>query len=130
MKRLYAKEDFDVLESLGEGFFGDVFKVRESDVFKFNIFIRSLFFASHFLTVRKISGSLVFWKRVVYFPWHLNCNFYIFFKVKHRITGEVMVLKVGKDRERENRSRAKASVLKEVSVLNQLTEHPNLLAFR
>ncbi|VDD91009.1 unnamed protein product [Enterobius vermicularis] len=76
LKRLYAKEDFDVLESLGEGFFGDVFKV------------------------------------------------------KHRITGEVMVLKVGKDRERENRSRAKASVLKEVSVLNQLTEHPNLLAFR
>ena len=40
------------------------------------------------------------------------------------------MLKVGKDRERENRPRVKASVLKEVSVLNQLTQHPNLLAFR
>lgn len=41
-----------------------------------------------------------------------------------------MVLKVGKERERENRTRVKASVLKEVDVLNQLTSHPNLLAFR
>lgn len=76
LKRLYAKEDFEVLESLGEGFFGDVYKV------------------------------------------------------KHRISGEIMVLKVGKDRERENRSRVKASILKEVAVLNQLTRHPNILAFR
>lgn len=28
LKRLYARDDFDVLESLGEGFFGDVYKVR------------------------------------------------------------------------------------------------------
>uniref|UniRef100_A0A0N5AI48 Protein kinase domain-containing protein n=1 Tax=Syphacia muris TaxID=451379 RepID=A0A0N5AI48_9BILA len=76
LKRLYAKEDFDVLESLGEGFFGDVFKV------------------------------------------------------KHRITGEIMVLKIGKDRERDNRIRAKANVLKEAALLNQLTYHPNILAFR
>lgn len=41
-----------------------------------------------------------------------------------------MVLKVGKERERENRVRIKANVLKEVDVLNQLTSHPNLLAFR
>lgn len=27
LKRLYAREDFDILESLGEGFFGDVYKV-------------------------------------------------------------------------------------------------------
>ncbi|VDM46685.1 unnamed protein product [Toxocara canis] len=76
LKRLYAKEDFEVLESLGEGFFGDVYKVR------------------------------------------------------HRVTGEVMVLKVGKEREKESRPRAKASVLKEVAVLNELTSHSNLLAFR
>lgn len=41
-----------------------------------------------------------------------------------------MVLKVGKEREKESRPRAKASVLKEVAVLNQLTSHSNLLAFR
>ncbi|CAG9531852.1 unnamed protein product [Cercopithifilaria johnstoni] len=76
LKRLYARDDFDVLESLGEGFFGDVYKVQ------------------------------------------------------HRFTGEIMVLKVGKKRERENRVRIKANVLKEVDVLNQLTSHPNLLAFR
>ncbi|KAL3993556.1 Protein kinase domain family protein [Acanthocheilonema viteae] len=76
LKRLYARDDFDVLESLGEGFFGDVYKVQ------------------------------------------------------HRFTGEIMVLKVGKERERENRVRIKANVLKEVDVLNQLTSHPNLLAFR
>ncbi|VDK69689.1 unnamed protein product [Litomosoides sigmodontis] len=76
LKRLYARDDFDVLESLGEGFFGDVYKVQ------------------------------------------------------HRFTGEIMVLKVGKERERENRIRVKANVLKEVDVLNQLTSHPNLLAFR
>ncbi|VDK83937.1 unnamed protein product [Onchocerca ochengi] len=76
LKRLYARDDFDVLESLGEGFFGDVYKVQ------------------------------------------------------HRFTGEVMVLKVGKGRGRENRIRIKANVLKEVDVLNQLTSHPNLLAFR
>uniref|UniRef100_F1KUA5 Dual specificity testis-specific protein kinase 2 n=1 Tax=Ascaris suum TaxID=6253 RepID=F1KUA5_ASCSU len=76
LKRLYAREDFEVLESLGEGFFGDVYKVR------------------------------------------------------HRVTNEVMVLKVGKEREKESRPRAKASVLKEVAVLNQLTSHSNLLAFR
>uniref|UniRef100_A0A1I7W3F2 TKL/LISK/TESK protein kinase n=1 Tax=Loa loa TaxID=7209 RepID=A0A1I7W3F2_LOALO len=76
LKRLYARDDFNVLESLGEGFFGDVYKVQ------------------------------------------------------HRFTGEIMVLKVGKERERENRIRIKANVLKEVDVLNQLTSHPNLLAFR
>uniref|UniRef100_A0A0R3RVZ9 Protein kinase domain-containing protein n=1 Tax=Elaeophora elaphi TaxID=1147741 RepID=A0A0R3RVZ9_9BILA len=76
LKRLYARDDFDVLESLGEGFFGDVYKVQ------------------------------------------------------HRFTGEIMVLKIGKERERENRLRIKANVLKEVDVLNQLTSHPNLLAFR
>ncbi|VDN20532.1 unnamed protein product [Gongylonema pulchrum] len=76
LKRLYAKEDFDVLECLGEGFFGDVYKVR------------------------------------------------------HRVTEEVMVLKVGKERQRENRAQVKADVLKEVDVLNKLTSHPNLLAFR
>ncbi|KAK6102758.1 Protein kinase domain family protein [Brugia pahangi] len=76
LKRLYARDDFDVLESLGEGFFGDVYKVQ------------------------------------------------------HRFTGEIMVLKVGKERERENRIRIKANVLKEVNMLNQLTSHPNLLAFR
>ncbi|KAM3719969.1 Dual specificity testis-specific protein kinase [Dirofilaria immitis] len=76
LKRLYARDDFDVLESLGEGFFGDVYKVR------------------------------------------------------HRFTEEIMVLKVGKERGRENRIRIKANVLKEVDVLNQLTSHPNLLAFR
>uniref|UniRef100_A0A914ZLK9 Protein kinase domain-containing protein n=2 Tax=Parascaris univalens TaxID=6257 RepID=A0A914ZLK9_PARUN len=76
LKRLYAREDFEVLESLGEGFFGDVYKVR------------------------------------------------------HRVTNEVMVLKVGKEREKESRPRAKASVLKEVAVLNQLTSHSNILAFR
>ncbi|VDO49135.1 unnamed protein product [Onchocerca flexuosa] len=75
LKRLYARDDFDVLESLGEGFFGDVYKVQ------------------------------------------------------HRYTGEIMVLKVGKGRGRD-RIRIKANVLKEVDVLNQLTSHPNLLAFR
>uniref|UniRef100_A0A915PH10 Protein kinase domain-containing protein n=1 Tax=Setaria digitata TaxID=48799 RepID=A0A915PH10_9BILA len=76
LKRLYARDDFDVLESLGEGFFGVVYKVQ------------------------------------------------------HRFTGEIMVLKVGKERARESRIRIKAKVLKEVDVLNQLTSHPNLLAFR
>ncbi|VDN02660.1 unnamed protein product [Thelazia callipaeda] len=74
LKRLYARDDFEVLECLGEGFFGDVYKVQ------------------------------------------------------HRITKEVMVLKIGK--ERGNRRRAKTNVLKEIGVLNQLTSHPNLLSFR
>lgn len=35
LKRLYAREDFEVLESLGEGFFGDVYKVCV-----FHLFVR------------------------------------------------------------------------------------------
>lgn len=39
-----------------------------------------------------------------------------------------MVLKIVK--ERENRLRAKANIMKEITVLNQLVTHPNLIEFR
>uniref|UniRef100_A0A0N4UIC4 Protein kinase domain-containing protein n=1 Tax=Dracunculus medinensis TaxID=318479 RepID=A0A0N4UIC4_DRAME len=74
LKRIYPKEDFEILESLGEGFFSNVYKVKLNN------------------------------------------------------TDEVMVLKIVK--ERENRLRAKANIMKEITVLNQLVTHPNLIEFR
>ncbi|MFH4978024.1 hypothetical protein AB6A40_004733 [Gnathostoma spinigerum] len=76
LKKLYSKDDFDIMESLGEGFFGDVFKV------------------------------------------------------KHKGSGEVMVLKIGKEHGKQSRPSVKTSVMKEVKLLNQLASHPNILGFR